>query len=191
MAVLISGRRTLNRLAIIGTFLLFFSVVSLSGCGGSGYKTFEQLKGADHYSFEYRAGYRLTMNHAHSDPRAVNGVRFVGKLSDGSEIVLGVNIGNHAAEYPNAKAAADRTLSVAGRELLERSAGIVSGVSCELITLFTESIPANKLTSKFEKKAIFDYNDRLWDFYVYSERDKAEQVEADFEHLFNTFTLLP
>ena len=164
--------------------ILLLLAVSLSSCVGSGYKTFEELKGADHYSFEYPAGYRLTMHHANPYPRAVNGVRFVRKLSDGSEIVLGVNIGNPAVEYRNAKAAADRLLSVAGRELIERSTGTVSGVSCEVVTLFTE-------TSKFEKKSFFDHNGRLWEFYVYSERDKAEQVKADFEHLFNTFKILP
>lgn len=178
-------KRTKLFIILIGTFLLLFYVVSLSGCGGSGYKTFEQLKGVDHYSFEYPATYRLTMNHHYSDPRAVNGVRFVGKLSDGSEIVLVVNISNPSVEYTRAPAdRIDRTLSVAGRELLERSTGTVSGVSCELITLYTE-------TSNIMRQAFFEYNERSWDFYVYSKRGNAEQVKADFEHLFNTFTLLP
>jgi len=165
-------------------------ITLLSSCEGSEYKTFEQMKGVDHYSFEYPSGYRVILNHAYSSPQAVNGVRLVGKLPDGSEIVLGVNIGNPSAEYSDAKGAVDRLLSVTGRELLERSTDTVSGISCEMVTLYTET--TDSLTSKFAKTTHFvDYNSRIWDFYVYAERDKAEPVKATFEHLFDTFKILP
>lgn len=178
--------RVLARILVV--VLIFSCLANLFGCNDSGYKIFEQLKGIDHYSFEYPSGYKLALNHAYSAPQAVNGVRLVGKLADGSEIVLGVNISNYSSEYTDVKQAVDRLLSVSGRELLERSSSFVSGEPCEIVTLYTET--TSNLTSKFEKTALFSHNNRKWDFYVYSERDKSEQVNATFEHLFNTFVLL-
>jgi hypothetical protein len=186
--MVLRGER-LKTLIILGISVLS-CLMLLSGCDQTGYKTFQQTKGVDHYSFERPAAYRLTMNHASSNPQSVNGVRFVGKTSIGSEIDLTVNIGNHGADYPDAQAAADRMLTVEGRELIERSVGIVSGVPCQILALYTEPIGSND-TSKFRRIAFFDYNGRLWDFGLYSERSDAAQVNADFDRLLSTFTLLP
>jgi len=165
--------------------ILFLFLITINlGCG-SGYKTFKQLKGYDHYSFEYPAGYKLTMTHAYSNSLAVNGVRFTLNHWHGTNsMVLGVNIENYSDEYPNLKTRVDRTLSVEGRKLLEQSTVSVAGVQYEILTYNTEN-------SNYMKTALFDYNDRAWDFYVYSEQENADQVDIDFEHLFTTFKLLP
>ena len=133
----------------------------------------------------------MTVNNAFSDPRAVNGVRFVGKLSDGSEIVLGCTIYNYPIEYDNAKKAADRLISVAGRELIKRASDNISGRPCQILMLYTEDVPSLNLHSQLEKIAFFDYQGRGWDLWVYSERDKVEQVNDDFDCLIRTFKLLP
>ena len=130
------------------------------------------------------------MNHTYSTPLAGNGVRFVGNLPDGSEIALIVDIGSHHADTPNYQAAADKQLSVAGRELINRSSGAISGISCEFITEYTENLPQYDITSKYQKMAYFDYNGRLWDIAVYSERGDSEQVNALFNHVIETFKLL-
>lgn len=104
---------------------------------GSGYKTFTQNEGYDHYSFEYPSGYKLTMNHAYSSVLSLNSVRFIKKLSDGSERNLGVNISNYNSLGVSARV--NRILSVKGRELLEFSSDNISGVSCKLLSLKTEN----------------------------------------------------
>jgi hypothetical protein len=63
-------------------------------------------------------------------------------------------------------------------------------VPCESITLYTEGIP-NQLTSKYSRQVFFDYNGREWECFVYSERDKTEEVDLVFEHFINTFEPLP
>ncbi len=171
--------------------MVFAYLITLFGCNTASYRTFEQLNGTDHYSFQYPDSYSMTVNNAYSDPRAVNGVRFIGKLSDGSEIVLGCTIYNYPIEYHNARGAADRLLSVAGRELIERSSDNISGIPCEILMLYTEDVPSLNLHSQLEKIAFFDYQDRAWDIWVYAGLDKVDQVNNDFDRLIRTFKLLP
>jgi hypothetical protein len=188
--VLRGERLKTHKILIILGISVLSCLMLFSSCAQTGYKTFRQTKGCDHYSFDRPAAYWLTVNMHNSDPQSVNGVRFVGKTSIGSEIDLTVNIGNHAADYPDAQAAADRMLTVEGRELIDRSVGTVSGVPCQLLALYTEPMGTND-TSKFQRVAFFDYNGRLWDFGLYSERSDAAQVDTDFGRLLSTFTLLP
>lgn len=162
--------------------LLLFNTIS---CTQSGYKTFVQTKGYDHYSFEYPASYQITMNSAYSEQNAVNGVRLVGKLANGSEITMAANIDSGLGSVQER---IDKTLSVSGRELVERYADTVSGVSCEVIILNTA--PFNDLPAHYEKMAFFDYNGRNWDFFIYSDMDNTAEVDLVFDHLFNTFELL-
>ncbi len=64
----------------------------------------------------------MTMNHHYPYPEALKGVRFIGRLSDRSEIVLKVDIGGvQIIQERDARARAERTLSLKERELLERS----------------------------------------------------------------------
>jgi hypothetical protein len=181
--------KTHKILIILGISVLS-CLMLFSSCVQTGYKTFAQTKGVDHYSFERPAAYKQTVNLAVSSPLADNGVRFVGKLSDGSEIDLVVNIGAHHADTPDAQAATEKEISVAGRELINRSPGTISGLSCEIITEYTESLPQNNITSKYQMITYFDYNGRLWDIVVYSERGDSEQVNALFNHVIETFKLL-
>jgi len=141
----------------------------------TGYRTFTQTKWDDHYSFEYPASLRQTV-----DNRV--GVRFVGHLADGSEIVVAASVG----VYPSPAARVEKTMSVKSRVLLDHSQAKIKGAPCEVLT-FIEA----KIAPLLVKSAFFEYNDRSWEFFVYSDPDHQEEVEALFQHVLDTFEVLP
>ena len=171
--------------------LLLICLALLTGCNQpTGYELFSQQKGVDHYSFEYPANYDLKMNRAYDDPRAPNGVALIGSLSDGSEIVILLEIAPYTF-FANVQAAAEGYPLVKGRQLLQHSEGIISGVPCEIITLLTETNPVTGLTSKYTWMSFFDHGSRLWTLSVYSELNKTEEVQTEFDHLVSSFKIMP
>jgi hypothetical protein len=166
---------TKSPLRVVAAILLGTVVVLGLHWFFTGYMTFTQTRWDDHYSFEYPASFRKTV-----DNRI--GVRFVGHLSDGSEVVIKVGI----SDPDSPTRGIEGTLSVEWRELLERTTVTLLGVPCEIV-IYKETHGK----AHFVKRAFFEYVDRLWDFSVYAEPDHREEVEALFQHVFDTFEVLP
>jgi len=147
----------------------------------TGYRTFTQTRGYDHYSLELPAFMLCTMNHAYPQAQAVNGVRFVGFLSDGSSIALKVSIGNqHPSESPTMRAEKDLH---AGDHLLERTMDVVSDAPCVVQTTASAHV--------VYKRAFFEHNNRAWNFYVRGESNHRDQIETIFDRALDTFEFLP
>jgi len=79
---------------------------------------------------------------------------------------------------------------------LECSTITVAGALDEMIVYSHESelipeAPSSSLeVMKVTRVVYFDYNDLIWKIEIDSDEDRAEEAEADFEHLLETFQIL-
>jgi hypothetical protein len=146
---------------------------------GVGYRT--------HFSFEYPAGYKLVNKYAQSAPQAPINVRF----SSGTT-TFGVNVGLPNRDTRNSKMAADKTVDsvvsfLNDPTLIQRSAANISGIAAEIIVFPDNRGPGNLMVQAM----FFDFDDRIWDLFIYSQISSAEQAKLDLEHIVETFKILP
>jgi len=143
----------------------------------TGYRTFTQSWGDDHFSFEIPARFVQTMNQPRGQ-EAPSAFRFVGLLSDGSYIVMKMNISRTRPDLEPA-ARAERLLSPAD-ELLERSWETIDGVPCVVQARLD-------VFDLYSKEVFFEHDDRAWHCYVNAHGEHRDQVETVFDHVFDTF----
>jgi len=87
---------------------------------------------------------------------------------------------------PSPTARVEKVLSAEHRVLVHHTQAEMDGVQCEILTYReTDDDPL------FVKQAFFEHNHRSWDFFVYAEEGHEEEVEALFQHVFDTFEIVP
>ncbi len=189
-------------------FLSALAVVAAmaAACGGtSPYKTFSfdhrtkpsaqnAAEQVTHFSFEYPRDYRRTSTYVKPDPVPPIGVRFAratGTLGcvRQTDTVFGINIGYGFSGYMNAAESASRAVSALGEGGLvrEHSSIIVAGLTGDQVVYHDPRQP----NAPEVREVFFDYDGRIWDLYIYSEAALAEQARLDFEHIIQTFKILP
>lgn len=146
-----------------------------------------------HFSFEYPRGYKRSGTYAKDDPvppiivwfaRATGTFGCVRR----TDTIFGVNVG-WSPESGNATEAASRALSALGDGGLvrERSSVMVGGLTGEQVVYHDPRQP----NAPEVRAVFFDYEGRIWEIYIYSETARAEQAKLDFDHIIQTFKILP
>ncbi len=177
----------------------------VSGCDTSEYHTFSftHTTGTDSsysvretvaFSFAYPSGYRKVMTYAKSNRAAPVAVRFAratgsfGRVRQ-TDTVFAVNIEWPGREWRDAKEAVDRAISgLDSLELVrERSAATVAGIPAEQVAYHDPRMPETPEA----REVFFDHDGRIWNILIYSETIGAEQAKLDFEHIVQTFKILP
>ncbi|UCB43223.1 MAG: hypothetical protein JSV77_00835 [Dehalococcoidales bacterium] len=192
---------------------MVFSLVAITpGCDSSmeGYRTFTFNKVA-HFSFEYPAHYKKTSAGAEVEDKIIH-IGFRDKVpSKGIDAgFIMIRVEGAGITYPDATAALEHTLSIfvdqepydendeqAPGLLLERSNITVAGIPAELIVysygfdlIREESTGLVVYLMRIAREVYFDYSGLIWKIEIESDEDRAEEAEADFEHLLETFQIL-
>jgi hypothetical protein len=167
--------------------LLVLIAPVLSSCTTSQYKTYTLKHYGISFSFEYPSGYKKISEYLQSNPGASIGVRFA--LAAGEDPVFGVNIDSPLAEVKvDPKAAANTAGSHTPEQELERTSITVAGITGELVAYSSNDF---QNTPSVSQEVFFSANGVLWNIYIYSATDKADEAKTDFEHIINTFKVLP
>lgn len=196
-------RRSVAISWLLGALLL--ASVAVGGCSSSAYKMFsfehrvkptpqhpeEQIT---HFSFEYPRAYRRSGTYAKDDPVPPIIVRFAratGTLGcvRRTDTVFAITIGLGFPGYTNATEAASRAISALGEGgvVREHSSVTVAGLTGDQVVYHDPRQPAAPEVSA----VYFDYGGRIWNIYIYSETTRADQARLDFEHVIQTFKILP
>ena len=184
---------------------LMAAAPTVDACSTSEYKTITMqhsvgssspysVQYAIHFSFEYPSGYKRISTYAKSNPGAPFSVRFArgtGALGcvQRTDTVFGVNVNWPYSEARNAREAADRTVTGLGTPELvsQRSFTMVAGIAADLLVFRDPRMP----DTPEERAVFFDFDGRIWNVFIYSDTARAEQAELDFEHMLETFKILP
>jgi hypothetical protein len=149
-------------------------------------KTYTLKHYGDHFSFEYPAGYKIVSTYLQSNPNATVSVRFAWH---GTDPTFSVNIDSPVAETKNIPAGA---AAIAGGHTpdqeLERASIPIAGTTGELVAYAGVDI---QNYSSVTREVFFDINGVLWNVNISSSTAKADQAKLDFEHIINTFKILP
>ena len=152
----------------------------------SQYETYSLKHYGDHFSFDYPAGYKIVSSYLQSNPNATVSVRFAWH---GTDPIFSVNIDSPAAETKNTPAGA---AAIAGghtpSQELERASIPIAGTTGELVAYTGADI---QNYSSVTREVFFDINGVLWSVNISSGTEKADQAKLDFEHIINTFKILP
>ena len=189
---------------ILGLLLLLLLLALTMGACTTEYKTytfFHQSKPQPHYqtaytthlSFEYPRDYRKEHTYTRSAPNAPVEVSFErGGIFDCSstDTTFGFSVGTPTLEWRNAKTAVNRRLSLLGNSSVvhERSSTTINGLPAEII-VYTYPEMRRNLTEA--REVFFDFDNRIWNIFIYSDTSRAEQARMDFDHILETFKILP
>lgn len=176
-------------LLALGLIALMVMVPILAGCNTSQYKTYTLKHGAVHFSFEYPSRYEKQSEYLQSSELAPIGIRFVHRQPDapGKDTVFGVNISRLAPEWPDAKAAVARIISLGNTiQVTEQSLTTVAGISGELVVYLDSRMP----NTPSIREVFFVFDGLLWNIFIYSDVSKADQAKADFNQILQTFKIL-
>lgn len=186
---------------LVGSIL---AALVASGCSTSTYKTFVfehrtepnaqyPVEQVTHFSFDYPRDYRRISTYAKPDPVPPIGVRFA-KATGTFGIVrptdtfFGIGIG-WSPEQSNASEAVNRLISGLGApsQVYERSSLVVAGITGEQVIYHDARMP----NTPEAREVFFDYDGRVWNICICSTDGFAEQARLDFEHIIQTFKILP
>jgi hypothetical protein len=181
--------------------VLLVTLFAFSGCSGvsEGYRQFILREGSVHFSFEYPVSFDKP------EVQIYEGQPWVGSRRTTEEeewyAIFAVDAVEPGHVLPDAKTAANYFLESLeggnGRVLLERSSVTIDGVAGELFIVscaqwladdfyrgISQGIPA------LVRQVFFDHKDLIWDITFISHVDRAEEDEAHFKHLLETFKFL-
>ena len=170
------------------SFLILVILVApfVVSCTTSQYKTYTLKHNAIAFSFEYPSGYKKILNYLKSNPEAPIGIRFA--LGVSKDPVFGVDIAGLYSEKVDPQDAARISGSHTPEQELERTSITVAGIPGELVAYSsTDFQNAPSVT----REVFFSVNGVLWNIYIYSAPDKADEAKTDFEHIISTFKVLP
>jgi hypothetical protein len=175
------------------SLILVVSVVMALGagsCNTSQYKTFTLKQFDIHFSCEYPASYKIVNKYTPNNPNATIGIRFAPRkfLWFTEDPVFGVNIGSRLAKHVDPVTAAERAGSHTLEQRLERTSLIVADVPAEMVIYSSKSFndaPSVNISVFLEAEG------RLWNIFIYSRTEKAEEAKQDFGHIISTFEILP
>jgi hypothetical protein len=102
---------------------------------------------------------------------------------------FGVNIDSPWSEVKvDPQTAANTAGSHTPEQELERTSITIAGAAGELVAY---SFPDLKNAPTITREVFFDVDGVLWNIYIYSGTDKSDETKLDFEHIINTFKVLP
>jgi hypothetical protein len=203
-----------NKIGIINILLLFILVISpiFSGCqniDNSTNKTFTFTKGIK-FSFEYPSHYQKQSYLAYKSGELKGSVTFFDKLTSDwywlDQIFIGVEDSNKSAHEAiseiienklNKEIIENSNVTMAGMqgEMLvytyhaQQQVDNSSGLSCSHREITQPSDPNNVFET--DRIAYFSDGKRLWSVEIGWSESKAEQQKADFDHILQTFKILP
>jgi hypothetical protein len=173
----------------VGLIVLVVMVPILSGCNTSQYKTYTLKHGSVHFSFEYPSSYKKQSEYLRPSEDAPIGIRFIHRQPDapGKDTVFGLNISQPSPEWPDAKGAVARIISLGNTiQVTEQSPITVAGISGELVAYLDSRMP----NTPSVREAFFVFDGLLWNIGIYSDVSKADQAKADFDYILQTFKIL-
>lgn len=165
-------------------------LIQCSSCSHSQYKTFTLKQFDVKFSFEYPADYKIVNKYTPDNQNATIGVRFAQRkfLWFTEDPVFGVNIGSRLATHVNPVTAAERAGSHTREQLLERTSIIITNILAEMVIY--SSADFNDAPS-VTIDVFLETQGRLWNIFIYSSKEKAEEAKQDFVHIIQTFQILP
>lgn len=174
-------------ISIVLILAIVFAI--LFGCNSSQYEMYTLEHGKAHFSFEYPRRYKKQMEYLQPSDDAPKGIRFVYRQYDLKEknTVFGFNI-SPALKSLDAKGAIDRTISGLKdmKHVVERSTLTVDGISSEMVVYYDSRMPYTPSV----RELFFVSKELLWNIYIYSDTENAEQAKTDFEHILRTFKII-
>lgn len=182
----------LRLLAAVTALMAALSI--LTGCGSlpaSLYRTYSIKHGDVAFSFQYPTYYRLIHTYTRSDPNASVEVMFARtKLVRGySDNYLDVSAGSPLAAERRPMVVINQLLSDAmHRTELERYSTSVAGIPAELVAY---SYTSNSGVLMVTRAVYFNQNIRLWRIELGSDETGADVAKLDFQHVVETFKILP
>ena len=159
---------------------------AVNSCTTSQYKTYTLKHNGITFSFEYPSGYKKDSSSIQDNPEAPIGVRFA--LAAGKDPVFGVNIDSPLAAKIDPKVAANTAGSHTLEQELERTSITIAGTTGELVA-YSDTDP--KIGATITREVFFSVNGVLWNIFIYSAVAKADEAKLDFEHIIDTFKVLP
>jgi hypothetical protein len=192
------------RRGLLLILLLASLMVILPGCGG--YREFIFREDNAHFSFEYPASYSKPYVDMTGLPELVSGETHR-LIQDGEKVsvfsVMGFVILNPEYYSTNVSALLEKDLreyesgfNYLEFKLLERSQISVSGIQGEQIIFSHMWKPEGYIGQKGEpypwrgRTVYFYSNGAIWEYYLDSPLSTADQANADFEHILQTFKIL-
>jgi hypothetical protein len=173
----------------LGLIALMVTVPILAGCNTSQYKTYTLKHDAVHFSFEYPSSYKKQSEYLQSSELAPIGIRFVHRQPNApsKDTVFAVNISRPAPEWPDAKGAVARIISLGNTiQVTEQSPITVAGISGELVVYLDSRMP----NTPSVREVFFVFDGLLWNIGIYSDESEADQAKVDFDHILQTFKIL-
>jgi hypothetical protein len=157
----------------LGLFVMYLVLIAsaVSSCRASQYRTYTLKHNSVHFSFEYPSGYKTVSAYLQRSPH------------------FGVNIDSPWSEVKvDPQTAANTAGSHTPEQELERTSITIAGATGELVAY---SFPDLKNAPTITREVFFDVDGVLWNIYIYSGTDKSDETKLDFEHIINTFKVLP
>lgn len=173
----------------LGLIALMIVVPTLTGCNTSQYKMYTLKHGAVHFSFEYPSYYKKQSEYLQSSELAPIGIRFVHRQPNAPSVdtIFGVNISPPAPEWPDAKGAVARIISLGNTiQVTEQSPITVAGISGELVAYLDSRMP----DTASAREVFFVFDGLLWNIYIGSDVSKADQAKADFSQILQSFKIV-
>jgi hypothetical protein len=181
----------INKLAGFLLFTLLISAVLLtSACSSSSSKTYSLNHDKISFSLEYPGNYKIISSYIQSNTEALLSVRFArasGFLGLSSkEPIFCININSSAAKQINPAQAADTAGGHKPEQETERGTISIAGITGESVTY---SYPNIGLTSTITREVFFNVNGVLWNIFIYSGTDKADEAKLVFNQVISSFKL--
>jgi len=185
---------------------LLVNIIGISGLGCSDYRTFTLREGIAHLSFQYPSRYELdSVNLGNIYLGASTDIFFFTaplKAPDLHDAMIEIYVSNPYEKWSNSDESIASYLSFWSRDegfqLMERSSVTVAGVQGTQIVYYRTShlaeptnpgIPMVR-TPVIVRKVFFDYKNQIWRISVMGHESLADIINADFEHIVQTFKIL-
>ncbi|GEM_PF-3398979 len=191
-------------ITVFGLPLLISISIFLSlGCNCSKFNTFILDRGISHFSFEYPSYYEINMISAENNLThkytyiTMTGPRnsLLKKWEASTSILIMISL--VSIDQPNVKTAVDRDISsnvtVPDFVLISRTPTSIAGMEGEeAIYSFTASDSIRGLSyPKVRREIFFEGNGLLYEMIIVSSPLNVESDNIDFDHILNTFRVLP
>lgn len=190
-----------------GLLLILIALIMQSGCDGSGYKAFTLEKGIGHFSFEYPAQYKVEKVEVRDDSLLYTDVVLSGPgptLENGGMDYTFISVFvDSTIDYPrSAEYDLENTLASASEflvdfQLLERSILSIVGITGQQIIYYCNmgvreypEDPEPELLPTIVRNIYFEQGDLIWNLHISYNQSIAEDAQAVFEHLLETFQIL-
>ncbi len=190
-------RNILNRLflALVILVVILFSIIGFS-CNDISYKTFIYPEDDPHFSFEYPSHYETgDINTPYGELVPLS---FILYLPDKSSYLLSeFEIGVYPISIINSETIIEDVYSRiseddSGFQILKEGSIIISSVTAQWISF---SYPyhsnfSNKDHTLIDEIVVFEQGQVVWEIAAYYDDKVAEEKEAEFQHIIDTFKII-